>query len=156
MYVAQNKVLSLVNIHGFLMCFLAPKHKDNTFSVPRYRLNHMLCEVFPPFLLVRVGLSSPDCQDGIQKKHALGSPPGQVTVEGCGSGEVYICIIDKSMVYRLQTWRRPRLPRHTERHPHSLIVLDVWVLAHDHYFEVLIRRLLKSVEDQVLGGEALS
>ena len=77
-------------------------------------------------------------------------------MEGCGSGEVYIRIIDKSMVYGLQTRRRSRLPRHTERHPHSLVVLDVGVLAHDHYLEVLIRRLLKSVEDQVLGGKALS
>lgn len=155
MHVAQNQVLSLVNIHGFLVSFLAPEHKDNAFRVPRYRLNDILCQVFPPLLLMRVGLPSSDGQDRIQQEHALRCPSGQVAVEGSGACEVYICVIDESMVYGLQTRRRSCLPRHTERHPHGLVVLDVGVLAHDHDFEVRVRRLLKRVEDQVLRGKAL-
>ena len=74
MDIAEYEMLFLINQSSLVVGFLSPKHEDNTFSVPRYRPNHLLCEVFPAFLLVRVGSTLSHGKDGVEQEDTLLGP----------------------------------------------------------------------------------
>ena len=74
-------------------------------------------------------------------------------MQGLRSSEVNLGVIVERMVNRLERGWTLRLPRHGEAHPHRLVVLDVRVLAHNHYLQVCVVGLVESVEDEVLWRE---
>ena len=86
-------MLTAVDHGGFLVSFLSPEHEDDTFSVTRDRANHMLGELLPTFLLVRVGLTLLHGQNRVEKEYTLLRPRCQITVDWAWTSEVHIFIV---------------------------------------------------------------
>ena len=70
----QDAVSSGTNRAGLFVGLFAPEQEDNSFLSLVDNLDHMICELLPALLLVRVGDTFPYCEDCIKKKDSLASP----------------------------------------------------------------------------------
>ena len=136
------------------MSFFAPEHENDAFCVARNRSNHMLSELLPAFLLVRVGLTLLHGQDRVEQEYTLLRPRCQIAVDWARSSEVHIFIVLQGTVNLKKTRRSLDLSRNGKAHSHRLIVLDVGILPNNDNLKVRKSRLVESIENQVLWREA--
>lgn len=66
MHVAQHQVLALIDHRGLFMSLFAPEHEHNSIGLAVDSLQHVVGELLPSLLLVRVGHTLAHCQDAIE------------------------------------------------------------------------------------------
>lgn len=136
------------------MSFLTPENEYHVVLLGIDCLNDSISELFPSFLLVGVGDSSPHSQDGVEQEHALSTPGTQVTMDGVWRLELHFGVVLQCLVDVLEgRWNLSTL-RNREAQAHGFVLLDVRVLTYDNCLQVLELSLLKGIEDMMAWWEA--
>jgi hypothetical protein len=87
------------------MSLLTPKQEDYSFLLQVNGLYHMVSELFPSLLLVRVRESFLHSQDSVKQEHSLFGPFSEITVERSRHFELDIRVVIQCFVNISQTWR---------------------------------------------------
>lgn len=149
----EDAVLLGIDAACLVVSLAAPEEEYHSILLLVDHRDHMVRELLPAFLLVRVGDALADCQDSIEEQDPLSRPLGEVSVDGVRHLKVHLTIVVKCLVDVFQTWRALNVLGDREAKTHGLAIFDVGILSHDDYFQLGEGHVVERVKDQVLGRE---
>ena len=143
----QDQVARVVQ-HGRLgLGRCSPEHIDDRPVLSVHSLQDRVCELFPAVSAMGIGLVGPDCQDGIEKEHALSGPFDQVSVVGHITAQVVVELIED-----IDQGRRRRAARADgEAHAVCLPLPVIGILPQNDNSYIGERCLVQGIEE-ILGG----
>lgn len=74
MHIAQHEVLLSIDHLRLVMRFFSPKHKNDSCGLSVDNFNHVVREILPSLLLMRVRDALADCKNRVQQEDALSRP----------------------------------------------------------------------------------
>ena len=124
----QQVVLLLVHHGRLLLGRGAPQQEHHPRQVLGDPADDCIRHLLPSPVLVRVGLTLPDRETGVEQENTLGRPPSQVTVTRTGeAGDVSLQLLE----HVEKTWRRSNTGLDGETETVSLTWTVIWILTED-------------------------
>lgn len=140
----EHKMAAGVNQRRLATGISAPENEHQMVAVGRQGTYGGIGELLPSVALMACSLMRPDGQRGVEQKHALLSPSGEVA--RCRDGSA--CVIVYLAEYVDQRGRRLNAVTNGEAQAVGLAGLMIWVLTNDDNLDTVERAQIEGVENQ--------